>query len=299
MLVLFFSIAESPNNTPKVVKATTQTKTQVIIPTNYKKSSNDKIKKSALPDYNLPFYIKDKHNLQGITFFDKCFYCGFDIGGGNGKIVKYDMSGKRNSETKLMRLGHCADLGYRSRTNKIYVSNGGGHKLTHVYVVDYPTSTILTTLNYERLGTSALLAIDNVHDYLILHTILKRGDAGNPTFTIINLVNMKVINSFNVASQGVPQGLETDGEHIYLYTNNKITVFNYEGAIIDTYHVKKRGESEGITIASENGTPYLGVGYTSPNRIYRLFIKKVHNKHSRNSTILDKTASNQQKHKKG
>ena len=47
-------------------------------------------------------------------------------------------------------------------------------------------------LNYKRLGTSALLAIDNINNYLILHTVLHNGDFGNPTFIIINLANMKV-----------------------------------------------------------------------------------------------------------
>ncbi|MGH4050655.1 MAG: YncE family protein [Clostridium sp.] len=269
MLVLFFIIADTPN---KVVTATVQT-SQVSSQINYTVNSNNKKEKSTLLENDLLFNIKDKNNLQGITFFNKYLYCGFDIGGGKGKIVKYNMAGERISQTKPMMLGHCADLSYRTRTNKIYVANGGGNNLTRIYVVDYEKGEIQSTLNYERLGTSALLAIDNVHDYLILHTVLNHGDAGNPTFTIIDLAKMKAINSFNVACKGVPQGLETDGKYIYLYTNNKITVFNYQGAIIATYHVNKRGESEGITIISDHGATYLAVGYNSPNRFYKILIK--------------------------
>lgn len=218
--------------------------------------------------YELLFYIPSTKNFQGLTFFDGYFYCGFDLGAGNGKIIKYDMSGKKICETAPMTIGHCAELGYRTKTSKIYIANGGGNNLTHIYVVDYTTSTILKNLNYESLGTSALLAIDNVHDYLILHTISRGADIYNPTFTIINLANMNVINTFNIPTQGVPQGLETDGKYIYLYTNNKITILNYKGIIIATYHFNNSGESEGLTFALEYGRSYLAMGYTSPNRIY-------------------------------
>ncbi len=247
-----------------------------------------------MPEYDLLFNIKDKHKLQGITFFNKNIYCGFDVGGGNGKIVKYNMSGKIISETSPMRVGHCADIGYRARTNKMYITNGGGRNLTHVYVVDYDKSVILNDLNYGSSGTSALLAIDNVNDYLILHTVLKSGDVGNPRFTIIDLSNMKILKSFNVAREGIPQGLESDGKHIYLYTNNKVTVYNYDGLKIAQYHVNKRGESEGITIASEYGKSYLAIGYNSPNRIYSLFINQVKSEPTLKLTKLDKVISNRQ-----
>lgn len=228
-------------------------------------SSNNKAEKFQ---YELLFHIPSAKNFQGLTFFDGHFYCGFDLGAGNGKIIKYDMSGKKICETASMSVGHCAELGYRTKTNKIYIANGGGTNLTHIYVVDYTTSVVLSNLSYERLGTSALLAIDNVHDYLILHTISSGADIGTPTFTIINLANMNVINTFNIATQGVPQGLETDGKYIYLYTNNKITILNYEGIIIATYRFNNPGESEGLTFALEYGKPYLAMGYASPNRIY-------------------------------
>ena len=299
MLVLFFSVKGYSNTPKEVVKAaTTKTKVQTLVQADYVDTANDKIEKSAVPEYDLLFYIKDKHKLQGITFFNKNIYCGFDVGGGNGKIVKYNMSGKIISETSPMRVGHCADIGYRSRTNKMYITNGGGHNLTHVYVVDYNKSLIINDLNYGSLGTSALLAIDNVHDYLILHTVLKRGDVGNPRFTIISLKNMKILNSFNVDRQGIPQGLEADGKHIYLYTNNKITVYNYDGSKVAQYHVNKRGESEGITIASEYGKSYLAIGYNSPNRIYSLFIKETQSETSLKLTKLDKAISNKQEYGK-
>jgi len=294
MFVLFFCIALYSKTLIGVgeVNATTQTAEQIIQTSsmvqkpqkmpkssqiNYTDNLSDKTEKSTLSEHDLLFHIKDKNNLQGITFFNKNLYCGFDIRGGNGKIVKYNMVGEKVSETKPMKIGHCADISYRISTNKIYVANGGGHNLTQVYVVDYDKSEIQKTLNYSGLGTSALLAIDNVHDYLILHTVLNLGDGGNPTFTIINLANMKVINSFNVTRIGVPQGLETDGKYIYFYTNNKITILNYNGAVIATYPVNKRGESEGISMVSDHGIPYLVVGYNSPNRIYTILTKEIQN----------------------
>lgn len=220
-------------------------------------------------EYKLLFNLPDKGVMQGLTFHNEYFYCSFDLGNGNGKIVKYDCVGNKISETKSMIIGHCAEIAYRVSTNKIYVCNGGGNNPTHVYVVDYNSSKIQTDLNYESLGHSALLAIDNVHDYLILHTALSN-DTGNPKFTIINLTNMSTVATFGIVNQGIPQGLETDGKHIYLYTNNKITVIDYNGIIIMSYVINKKGESEGLTIASEYGTSFLAMGYNSPNRIYAL-----------------------------
>lgn len=224
-------------------------------------------KKSA---YKLLFYIKNKHNFQGITFLNGYFYCSFDVGHGMGNIVKYDITGKKVSETKPMFLGHCASIAYRIKTNTIYIANGGGRNLTRIYIINYNKSKILDTLKYNNLGTSALLAIDNINNYLILHTVLHNGDFGNPTFTIINLANRKVIHSFSAVREGVPQGLETDGKHIYLYTNNKITVYNYKGTVLGKYSINKIGESEGIAIESRQTKSYLTVGFKSPNRIYEV-----------------------------
>ena len=279
IVALFLIIAKCFNKPVEALNSRTKLTMQNLISINKKESLNNKVEKlefakktphtNKSPD-NLLFNIKNKHNFQGITFFKNYFYCGFDVGSGHGKIVKYDKFGKEISETRSMLVGHCADLGYRSKTNNIYIANGGGHNLTSVYVVNFAKSSILSTLNYNSLGTSALLAIDNVHDYLILHTVRNSGDNGNPTFTIINLANMHVINTFNISTKGIPQGLETDGKNIYLYTNNKITVLDYKGSIITTYYIHKTGESEGITIALENGIPFLAIGYNSPNRIYAL-----------------------------
>ncbi|MBU3111000.1 Ig-like domain-containing protein [Clostridium lacusfryxellense] len=223
----------------------------------------------SAPNYKLLFNLNDTLNFQSITFFNQYLYCGFDIGNGKGKISKYSMSGKKISETKSMAVGHSADLAYRAKTGNIYIANGGGNSKTHVYVVKYESSQILSNLNFEKLGTSALIAIDNVHDYLILHTVLSSGDSGSPKFTIINLANMKVINTFNVPNQGVPQGLEVHGNQIYLYTNNKITTFDYNGKKISTRYISNTGESEGIAMTLDNNFQRLVIGYTGENRIYR------------------------------
>lgn len=220
--------------------------------------------------YELLFYLPDTGTMQGLTYYSGYFYVSFDLGSGNGKIVKYDLSGKKISETASMVIGHSAEIAYRESTGKIYVSNGGGTNPTHVYVVNFATSVIDSNLNYESLGTSALLCIDNVHDYLILHTVLSGGDTGSPKFTIINLANNAIINTFTIGTQGTPQGLEADGKHIYLYTNNKVTVLDYEGTIITSYPVNKTGESEGLTMAAEYGTSFLAMGYNTPNRLYAL-----------------------------
>ena len=220
--------------------------------------------------YELMFYLPDTGTMQGMTYWDGYFYVSYDLGNPNGKICKYDSVGNKISETSSMAIGHCAEIAYRASTGKIYVSNGGGTNPTHVYVVDYATSAILIDLDYTSLGNSALVAIDNVHDYMILHATLTGGDTGTPTFTIINLVNSDVIATFSIPTQGIPQGLESDGKNIYFYTDNKVTILDYEGTILSSYAVDKNGESEGLTLASEYGTTFIAMGYSTPNRIYAL-----------------------------
>ena len=299
ILALFFIIIECSIKPKEALKMTAQVAVHPIAPTNDKvkklDSSNaiyDKPLSKHIPittkknEYELLFDLPDTGVMQGLTFHDGYFYCSFDLKKGRGKIVKYNLTGNKISETKPMVMGHSAEIAYRASTGKIYVANGGGANPTHVYVIDYNSSTIKADLNYASLGTSALLAIDNIHDYLILHTVANGGDNGRPMFTIINLVDMSTVTTFNIPNQGVPQGLDVDGTYIYLYTDNKVTIFNYDGKIITSYSINKAGESEGLTEATDHGTSYLSMGYNHPNRIY--ILRSNENRKLHNSQMINK-----------
>lgn len=218
--------------------------------------------------YKPLFNIPDKLNMQGITYNNNNIYVGYDIGNGLGRIIKYNLNGKSIASTSNLPLGHCAELAYREINNKIYVANGGGANLTTIYELDFENNKITNAFNFEYLGTSALIGIDNTSDILVLHTIENGGDHGVITFTLINLNDNSVIKSFNVPNQGIPQGLDIKDNIIYLYTNNKITIINYNGEVIKSCAINEKGESEGLTLANLNNITHTIFGYNSPNRLY-------------------------------
>jgi hypothetical protein len=218
---------------------------------------------------DLVCYVPDASNMQGLTYYDGHFYIGFDITGGNGKIVKITNGGKLVKDSGSLPIGHSAELAYRKTNNHIYIANGGGTNPTHIYEVDMnaATPTVISDLNFSYLGNSALLAIDNDNDLLIIHTA--PDDTTNPTFSICKF-DGTITKRFTIPNQGVPQGLEHYQGYLYFYTTNKITVLDLNGSIITTMLLPKSGESEGLTIAGDFESPYIAVGYNNSNRIYGL-----------------------------
>jgi len=219
---------------------------------------------------NLLFNIPETTlNFQGLTYYGGYFYAGYDIDSvGIGRIIKYDVKGNTIKTSPNLAIGHCAELGYRVSNGHIYIANGGGGNPTRIYEVDMETVTpyVVSDLNLESLGNSALLAIDNVNDKLIVHTAIN--DTGNPTFTICSFAGV-IDNQFTIANQGVPQGLEYYDGYLYYYTNNKITILTEGGTIVNTITINGiSGESEGITLIEDATNPFLVIGYNTANRLY-------------------------------
>lgn len=218
---------------------------------------------------DLLFYVPDSKNQQGLSYAMDHFYVGFDIGSGNGEIIKYTKSGKKVSSTGSLVLGHCAEISFRESNGRFYVCNGGGSNLTKIYEVDFDNKRVIKTLDLSHLGTAALVTVNNDLDELILTTSLNGGDSGEITFSFTDY-NGVVRKQFKIANQGVPQGLEYFNNIIYYYTNNRITCIDMDGNILGDFKINKKGESEGITICYDNGFPYLAVGYNGSNRIYSI-----------------------------
>ncbi|WP_194190415.1 hypothetical protein [Clostridium chrysemydis] len=219
---------------------------------------------------NLLFNVGDKLNQQGLTYWDDNFYIGFDVGSNKGEIIKYSKTGIKSSSTGKIGIGHTADLGFRKKNGMIYVANGGGSNRTHVYEVDFNNKNITKDINLEQFGTAALLAIDNEKDRLILHTS-KGGDTGNITFSILDFNGKSLEQQFDIPNQGIPQGLEYYKSMLYYYTNNTITCINVKThSIVGKFHIKEKGESEGITLVQDGSTPYIAIGYKKNNRIYSI-----------------------------
>lgn len=209
--------------------------------------------------FNLLFNIDEKANQQGLTYHNKIYYVGFDVGNNHGMIIAYDNKGKEVKRTNYLEIGHTAELDYYN--NKIYVANGG-KKPAMVYIVDFNKNKIDKIIDAKKYGHGALIAVKNSNT-LILHTAKNNGKHEH----IFNFIDSNGIKkkSFTIASIGMPQGMDYQNGKIYFYTNNKITIINEKGDILNTINLNNiRGESEGLTIVNGN----IAVGYNSNNRIY-------------------------------
>ncbi|MEG2289619.1 MAG: hypothetical protein RSC24_06590 [Clostridium sp.] len=218
---------------------------------------------------DLMFYVPDNKNQQGLAYAMEHFYVGFDVGSGNGEIIKYTKSGKKIATTGSLVLGHCAELDFRESNGNFYVCNGGGSNPTKVYEVDFDNKRVVKTMDLSQLGNSALICINNDIDEMILSTTLTGGDNGQITFSFVSF-NGTIGKQFKIPTQGIPQGLEYYNGIIYYYTNNKITCIDMNGSILGSFKINKKGESEGLAVAFDNGFPYLVVGYNGSNRIYAI-----------------------------
>lgn len=136
--------------------------------------------------------------------------------------------------------------------------------------MDFNNKKVVNDINLEQFGTSALVAIDNDKDNLIISTALNKGDKGDPTFSIFDF-NLNKKLQFKIKNQGVPQGLDCYKGILYYYTNNKITCINLKsGKIIKSFDINEKGESEGITVVNDIKSPYIVVGYNNKNRLYSI-----------------------------
>ncbi|WP_141603613.1 hypothetical protein [Terrilactibacillus laevilacticus] len=210
-------------------------------------------------DFSLLFNINEKANQQGLTYNKGIYYVGFDVGNGQGIIVAYNKKGKLIGSTKRLDLGHNAELDYYN--NKIYVANGGIEP-AKIFIVDFKKSTIVKTINAETYGYGALVAVKN-KDIIILHTTVNNGKRDH-IFSFLTL-NGHLIKQFKINNIGMPQGMDYSNGKIYLYTNNKISIINESGELLNQKSIRNiHGESEGITLAGNK----IAIGYNQNNRIY-------------------------------
>jgi HKD family nuclease len=240
-----------------------------LLPENVPSPINYTSKDNYKTNLDLIFEVSDTGNMQGLTYYDGYFYIGFDQGSGNGKILKYTKGGKLEKDSGSLALGHCAELAYRKANHNIYVANGGGTSPAHIYEIDMTAATpsILDDFDFAEYGNAALVAIDNDNDRMILHTAAD--DFSNPTFRILQF-NGTLISQFSIPFQGTPQGLDYYQGYLYYYTGNKITAIDLTGNIQTSLEISKSGESQGLTIAGDYESPFIAVGYNTPNRLYAL-----------------------------
>jgi hypothetical protein len=221
----------------------------------------------------LEFNVNQAMNNQGLAWWNGYYYVGYDVGGGKGYVERYDAKGvlDRTYGGTAILTRHTAELAYRSADGRVYAASGGGAEPTYVYRLSADGKAVDTTLDFTKFGNSALIAIDNANDLLLLSSTTTGGDVGNPTFRLIDWNdNNRVVSEFTLPYPGVPQGIEIHEGLIYYYTNNKITLIDLLGNIIGSRDVPLSGESEGITLVIDGNKKYLAVGYNQPRRIYTI-----------------------------
>jgi hypothetical protein len=212
-------------------------------------------------------------NNQGLTYWNGFYYVGYDVGGGYGRVQRFYENGALDATWGDVNVPsmHTAELGYRVADGRIYAASGGGTQPTYVFRFGADGKSVDQTLDYTAYGNSALLAIDNNNDLLLLHTTGAGGDAGPIDFRLIDWNdNNRVIAQFQIPNQGVPQGLDIYESVIYYYTNNKITLLDYAGNILDTWVLSMVGESEGLTVVHHYAEPCIAVGYNGTPRVYTI-----------------------------
>ena len=222
---------------------------------------------------NFEFHVDNSMNNQGLTYWNGYYYVGYDIGGGNGLIQRYTLGGILDTSYGNVSVptNHTAELGYRVSNGRVYAASGGGLEPTYVYELAADGKSVTYTYDFTAYGNSALLAIDNDRDILILFSTQTGGDTGNPTFRFIDWNSgNNVFHQFTIPYQGIPQGLDVYDGIIYYYTNNKVTLIDYNGNILDFWTTLVAGESEGFTVVHEYGSPYFAVGYNTNRRIYSI-----------------------------
>jgi hypothetical protein len=224
-----------------------------------------------LPFAKQQFFVNQRLENQGLTYAGGFYYIGYDVGNGNGYVERYTKAGNLDSNFGGVAIPtrHTSELAYRPADGRLYAASGGGKEPAIVYRIAGDGRSVDFTYDFTQFGNSALIAIDRENDLLLLSSTQSNGDAGNPTFRLIDWNNNnRIVKEFNIPFQGIPQGLETYNGIIYYYTNNKITLLDQTGKILAKWTFNISGESEGLTLVMENGTTYLAVGYNPPQRIY-------------------------------
>lgn len=221
----------------------------------------------------LLFYTNLKWNMQGLEYYDGNFIIGYDRGKGNGCIEIRNNEGKIIKQSGLLKIGHTSELVFNKNNSKLYISNGGGKNSTKLYEVDLKgTIKIEREFNFEELGNSGLIAIDQQRNNFIIHTA--KGDREKHKFTVCDIKGQKV-KCFELSNIGIPQGIEYLNNKIYFYTNNKITVIDlHKEKVLKEYRIEANGESEGLAINEENDCIKLYYGYNKCNRLYESKIEK-------------------------
>lgn len=127
--------------------------------------------------------IDYKLNHQSVGFAKGKIYLGFDVGNGDGILMRYSVDGKLELVSKKMPIGHCADMEFRQADGKLYVVLGGGKEAGKPWTMTKVARVDPDTLEFEELidcsdlgylgggrGYEGMVGIDNETDTLIIYS---------------------------------------------------------------------------------------------------------------------------------
>lgn len=217
--------------------------------------------------------VPDPGNQQGLAWSDGRMYVGFDRGGGQAQVLTYDSSGRQVAASRLLPLGHVAELDVRQSDGNLYVATGGRRAPTKVNVVDLrrTPAAILKRYDFCALGANGMVAVDDTRDRMLVFT--GREAAGRWLLTWSDWQG-RTTPAFRLVDAWVPQGLEVVGDQVLYFASapdrsrNRIRVLSLTGAPAYTIDVPVADEGEGL--AAEPGTGRLHVGYRVADRVDRL-----------------------------
>lgn len=212
---------------------------------------------------------------QGLAFANGFHYVTFDVGSGQGRIIKYDSTGAEVKRSGRLDIGHAAEASYRQANERLYIANGGlNGDPTFVYEVDMQLATpvIERTIDFTNLGSNGMVAVDNSDGRLLVFT----GPNNGPYTISVADFNGAVLEQFNIPTGlGLPQGIEVIGNEILYYTSfsstprhNQITVFSTTGTKLYAINVPVEIEGEGLSIDETTRTVYVGTH--KPNQVYKM-----------------------------
>jgi hypothetical protein len=228
------------------------------------------------------FDVDEPGNLQGLAYGGGSLWACFDVGKGQGRIVRYSMTGTVQKRSPRLPLGHCAEIAYRRQDGTIYaVDHVPGGKTAHVRVVDMSlvTPAVVKTIDVTRYGPARMIAVDNARDELVVF-----GGRTPYRFNFLTLSGAKRTTRVTWRRQvrhrpwrGIPQGLEVVGGELLFLTSipfggtivsNRIRVFGRALADKRFINVPLAREAEGLAI--NPATHFLFLGFHHTPAVYRM-----------------------------
>lgn len=190
------------------------------------------------------------------------FIVGYDIGGVNGQVFRYERDGSvDNSYGQVtLPLKHASSAAWRKLDGRVYVSSGGSEFDAEVYILATDGKSITETWDLTQYGMGATISIDNEHDLLVLAT----GKVGSPNefFSIIDINSKQLISSFEypgASFSGNPQGMVAHGGFIHFLSDNGIYVFKYTGELVDFWSIVYSEEAQGMALMNDSAVPAIAM----------------------------------------